>query len=431
MKVERIEAENGQDPLVEAFVQLHGDACAQKGLSVLWCFLGCVMSIVGVYVLSDSPGSSSAAEAIAHSNHLAGSGFHIALSNILIDVPGVLLGLVLGCMSACALSYIITFKKSPVIQECIYGGIAALALYGILYGLYVHFAKAAGIATAIICFIYLAVILFRLLALCVGWRGGSKSLEIQEPDQWPMYTILAPLYKEKNVANNIVAALKNLDYPSESLDVKLLLEADDQETFDALKAANVPDWMEIIVVPDAQPRTKPRACNHGLKSAKGDFLVIFDAEDRPEPDQLKKAVMRFNELDDNVVCIQASLIYHNWRQNLLTRLFALEYNLWFLRYQPGLVRLGGPLPLGGTSNHFKIDALKKVGGWDPYNVTEDCDLGVRLDVNKYKCDLLDSITWEEANSQIGNWLRQRSRWLKGYMIPTSGGFVIPCVCYGL
>ena len=195
-----------------------------------------------------------------------------------------------------------------------------------------------------------------------------------------------------------------------------MLEADDPETLEALTAAGIPSWLEVVIVPDAQPKTKPRACNHGLQTARGEFLVIYDAEDRPEPDQLKKSVRAYRQLPAQVACLQAQLAYHNYRQNILTKWFALEYNIWFRRYLPGLVRLGAPIPLGGTSNHFRTEVLRQHDGWDPFNVTEDCDLGIRLHAAGYRTRTLDSITWEEANSRVGNWLRQRSRWLKGYMI---------------
>jgi cellulose synthase/poly-beta-1,6-N-acetylglucosamine synthase-like glycosyltransferase len=238
----------------------------------------------------------------------------------------------------------------------------------------------------------------------------------REPDEWPVYTVLVPLYREVDVAAKILRHLESLDYPRDRLDVKLLLEADDPATLAAIAAAGVPDWMEVIVVPDAQPKTKPRACNHGLESARGELLVIYDAEDRPEPDQLRRAALAFRRTAPRVACLQAELAYHNHDQNLLTRWFALEYNVWFRRYLPGLTALGGPIPLGGTSNHFRTAVLRELDGWDPFNVTEDCDLGIRLHAAGYRTETFDSITWEEANSRIGNWLRQRSRWLKGYLI---------------
>ena len=250
----------------------------------------------------------------------------------------------------------------------------------------------------------------------LGGRRGMRSEALVEPaGGWPLYTVLVPLYKERNVARNILQSLAKLDYPRERLDVKFLLEADDQETLEALKSAGIPSWSEVVIVPLGQPKTKPRACNHGLMRARGSLLVIFDAEDRPDPDQLKQAVIAFKSVPETVVCLQAQLAYHNHRQNLLTRWFALEYNVWFRRYLAGLERMRVPIPLGGTSNHFRTEPLRQLGGWDPFNVTEDCDLGVRLRMGGHATRILDSTTWEEANSRTGNWIRQRSRWLKGYL----------------
>jgi hypothetical protein len=171
----------------------------------------------------------------------------------------------------------------------------------------------------------------------------------------------------------------------------------------------------VVVVPEARPKTKPRALNHGLVLARGEFLVVYDAEDRPERDQIAKAVAAFAALPDRTICLQARLAWANADDNALTRLFALEYQQWFGRYLPGLYRLGAVIPLGGTSNHFRTAALRDLGGWDPFNVAEDCDLGVRLRVAGYRTAVLDSTTWELAVTGAGPWLRQRTRWLKGYL----------------
>ena len=400
MKLERLTCDdNGNDPLVVQYQEQHGDCCAQRGVSILWCILGLFINI-GV--------------CIAYNPMLVGN--QTEIGDALFSHKSMFAGIGIGYAINIVLAFILC-RKISCQQEVFYGFIGTLMLYGTAYALIHSFEMAAGIATAVVCLAYLSVIAFRVLALVIGWFNVKAKEDDAEMLEWPVYTVLVPLYKEKNVANNIIKSLHSLDYPREQLDVKLLLEADDQETLTAIQDVDVPDWIETIVVPDAMPRTKPRACNHGLASARGEYLVIFDAEDKPDPDQLKKAVLRFDECrDERIICLQASLAYHNYKQNLLTRFFAIEYNMWFTRFQPGLVKLGGPLPLGGTSNHFKMNALKEVGGWDPYNVTEDCDLGVRLHAAGYRCDLLDSVTWEEANSKVGNWLRQRSRWLKGYMI---------------
>ena len=195
----------------------------------------------------------------------------------------------------------------------------------------------------------------------------------------------------------------------------MLLEADDLETIMAAKEIKLPSYFTTLVVPKSIPKTKPKACNYGLIRSQGKYVVIYDAEDRPSTDQLKKVYLTFEKESENCICVQCKLNYFNSRQNLLTNWFTEEYSMWFEILLPGVVQLKIPVPLGGTSNHFKAAKLKQVGAWDPYNVTEDADLGVRLYKTSNTTVVLDSITWEEANSKIGNWIRQRSRWIKGYM----------------
>jgi glycosyltransferase XagB len=173
--------------------------------------------------------------------------------------------------------------------------------------------------------------------------------------------------------------------------------------------------MSIILVPRGFPQTKPKACNVGLFFARGEQLVIYDAEDKPDRDQLKKAAVAFARGGDAMVCVQAALNYWNVYENFLTRMFTVEYSFWFDYMLPGLEALRLPIPLGGTSNHFRTEALRRLGGWDPFNVTEDADLGIRAAVLGYTVGVVNSTTYEEANRAPGNWIRQRSRWIKGYM----------------
>lgn len=231
----------------------------------------------------------------------------------------------------------------------------------------------------------------------------------------PIYTILVPMYREPDVLPILAAALRNLDYPASKLDVKLVLEEDDHETIDAVKRLGLASIFEIVRVPSSQPRTKPKACNYALNFARGEFLTIYDAEDKPEPQQLKKSLIAFNKLGEKAACIQAHLNYFNPTENWLTRMFTLEYTLWFDMFLPALDKLRMPIPLGGTSNHFDLKKLKEVGAWDPFNVTEDADLGLRFAARGYQVGVVDSVTYEEANSRVGNWIRQRSRWIKGYI----------------
>ncbi len=214
---------------------------------------------------------------------------------------------------------------------------------------------------------------------------------------------------------SLIKSLKKLDYPEDKLDIILLLEENDPETLEAAKRERPPTSWRFLVLPDTQPKTKPKALNYGLQFARGEYLTIYDAEDAPDPDQLKKAVAALRSHPD-YICFQAALNYYNEKENILTRLFTIEYSGWFDCMLPGLFRTKLPIPLGGTSNHFDIHKLREIGAWDPYNVTEDADLGVRAAVAGYKVGVIDSTTYEESSSEINNWIRQRSRWVKGFML---------------
>ncbi|WP_018698066.1 glycosyltransferase family 2 protein [Amorphus coralli] len=269
---------------------------------------------------------------------------------------------------------------------------------------------------------YLGNFAFKALLVWAGGVGQARSTQALEAEarllhdrELPTYTILVPMFREPEVLPILANALRRLDYPLAKLDIKLVLEEGDHETIDAAKALALEGIFEIIRVPASQPQTKPKACNYALKFARGEFLVIYDAEDKPEPDQLKKVVAAFRSSPDNTACIQCRLNYYNARENWLTRMFTLDYSLWFDMMLPGLERLKVPIPLGGTSNHFRIDVLRELHAWDPFNVTEDADLGIRMTQKGYRVGVIDSTTFEEANCATGNWIRQRSRWIKGYM----------------
>ena len=259
---------------------------------------------------------------------------------------------------------------------------------------------------------FLLGIVFRAAVSGVGFRTAPRA-EAVVGDALPVYTILVPLYREANVLPKLVEALTALDYPSALLDIKIIAEEDDHKTLAA--AAHLTAPFEIVRVPRGSPQTKPRACNYALNFARGAFTVIYDAEDAPEPDQLRKAVAAFAVRPGTVACLQAKLNFYNAPENWLTRLFAIEYALWFDVMLPGLQRMGVPMPLGGTSNHFRTAALRQLGGWDAWNVTEDADLGIRIAQRGGRVEMLDSTTFEEAPTRWGVWKRQRSRWMKGYM----------------
>lgn len=269
--------------------------------------------------------------------------------------------------------------------------------------------------------IYLVSLVYRTILLRIGLRNPAEigitddeARAIPDADM-PAYTVLVPAYREGELVVRTLSALEALVYPVDRLDVKLLLEADDRATIAAARSYAGALEPEIVLVPAGLPRTKPKACNYGLLQARGEFITIYDAEDRPEPLQLRRVVAAFRRLPPLVACLQAKLSYHNIHQNLITRWFTAEYETWFSLLLPALARIGGPIPLGGTSMHIPKRVLEAVGAWDPYNVTEDADLGVRLQRFGYQVAVLDSTTLEEANSDFVNWVRQRSRWYKGYL----------------
>lgn len=267
---------------------------------------------------------------------------------------------------------------------------------------------------------YLGNFVFKgLLVLFGGARVVDETIAIEaralRDDELPVFTVLVPMYKEPAMLPLLAQALRDLDYPLGKLDIKLVLEASDRETIEVASKLGLEGMFEVIRVPPSLPQTKPKACNFALQFARGEYLVIYDAEDRPEPDQLRKVVATFRKSSANTACLQCSLSYFNFSENWLTRMFTLDYGLWFDQMLPGLDRLNIPIPLGGTSNHFKIDVLRELHGWDPFNVTEDADLGVRLTQKGYRVGIVDSTTFEEASCHAGNWIRQRSRWMKGYM----------------
>jgi cellulose synthase/poly-beta-1,6-N-acetylglucosamine synthase-like glycosyltransferase len=269
--------------------------------------------------------------------------------------------------------------------------------------------------------IYVAAFVYRL-RLFWGSLSAPEMIRIDDRAaraipyrELPIYTVLVPAYREPEVIGRLLAEIDRIEYPRNKLDVKILLESDDPETLAAVLSTPRGPHIQVIRVVNRAPKTKPKACNVGLAQARGRFVTIYDAEDRPDPLQLRRAVAAFKQLGDDVACLQAKLGYYNADQNLITRWFTTEYSMWFNQLLPGLVARRAPLPLGGTSNHFRLEVLAKLGGWDPHNVTEDADLGIRLHRAGYRTRVLDSETLEEANSDFINWVKQRSRWYKGYL----------------
>jgi cellulose synthase/poly-beta-1,6-N-acetylglucosamine synthase-like glycosyltransferase len=272
----------------------------------------------------------------------------------------------------------------------------------------------AGLATLP----FVLIVGLRLILLLVALpprRRRPKPPRLNDAEL-PVYSILVPLYGEAHVLPGLVESLSRLDYPPARLDVLLLLEEVDHETQAAARALGLPAQFRIVVVPDVQPRTKPKALNYGLALARGAFVVVYDAEDDPEPDQLRLALAEFRRRPRQLMCVQARLAMESPAPGFIERQFMLEYAALFDAMLPAIVKLGLPVPLGGTSNHFPRAVLDRLGGWDAHNVTEDADLGTRIARLGGKVAVLDSTTWEEPPGTLGVWMRQRTRWLKGFMM---------------
>ena len=300
------------------------------------------------------------------------------------------------------------------------GQLARLAFVGVALGLAVLALLAPlllqGVLLPLLGIILIVPALFRLAAIALH-KWAPMPILPPPPlaaGELPIYTILVPLYDEAEMVPQLARALRSLDYPPEKLDIRFVVEARSTETIAAVSEVLDDPRFEMTVVPDAAPRTKPKALDYALPFARGAHIVVYDAEDIPNSDQLRLAAAAF-AADPSVDCLQAELLIDNARENPLTGLFTGEYAGQFGIILPALARWNLPMPLGGTSNHFRTDSLREMGGWDAFNVTEDADLGVRLSRLRYRTGMLYSQTWEEAPVDIWGWMRQRTRWMKGWM----------------
>ncbi len=291
------------------------------------------------------------------------------------------------------------------------GGLAAMLAALLLAPL------AVGLATLGIAVVSLAAIVVLKFAATIAALRAPLPGPVPVADAIPpVVSIIVALYREGDIAPRLVRRLARLNYPVERLDVILAVEAEDHLTLDALEGAELPPWMRVVIVPEGKVKTKPRALNHALDHARGAIVGVYDAEDAPEPDQLRKVIERFQRSGPEVACLQGVLDYYNPRTNWLSRCFTIEYAGWFRLVLPGIARLGLVVPLGGTTLFFRRDVLDKLGAWDAHNVTEDADLGIRLARHGYRTELIETVTHEEANCRPLPWIKQRSRWIKGYMM---------------
>jgi cellulose synthase/poly-beta-1,6-N-acetylglucosamine synthase-like glycosyltransferase len=282
--------------------------------------------------------------------------------------------------------------------------------------------KGVGLSFFVLIFAlaFLMVALVRVIAIWHAlrrvWRSVvSRPFDRRYDDRLPTYSVLVPLYRERQVVPDLVQAMSRFDYPATLVEILFITEADDEMTRRALRRSGLRANMRIVTVPEGDPRTKPRALNYALQDARGTLVAVFDAEDIPDKGQLRRAADAFIEGGPRLACVQARLGIYNAQASFLSRQFALEYSALFNGLLPALDYFGLPIPLGGTSNHFRRDLLLKVGGWDPFNVTEDADLGIRLARLGYEVSIIDSVTMEEAPAAWGVWRGQRTRWIKGWI----------------
>ncbi|MEM7240896.1 MAG: glycosyltransferase family 2 protein [Pseudomonadota bacterium] len=289
------------------------------------------------------------------------------------------------------------------------------ALLGAFIAQWFHILPQTMLVFGIIIFLSLAGLKFSTL-ITYFFAPRSAPTNKRTVCRQEKVTLLVPLYKETKIAQRLIPRLKRLDYPKELLEVLFICEEQDLETQNALLKQNLPHGFRKIIVPKGAFKTKPRALNYALAFASGSIIGIYDAEDAPEVDQVSKAVHHLQTADLRVACVQARLDFYNAQKNWLARCFALEYNILFRIFLPGLAKLDLPIPLGGTSIFIKREVLKEIGQWDAHNVTEDADLGMRLYRHGYRVECLDSTTYEEANHRTFSWIKQRSRWLKGFFL---------------
>lgn len=302
-----------------------------------------------------------------------------------------------------------TFKGYPQEKFFLIGGVSLLLFF-------LHLPHPFHLLMTLPCsFLFIVTSLLRLYCLFKSPSFSPPLFPLIPSSCLPIYTIIVPLYQETRILPHLLSRLARLDYPKAKLDIKFVIEESDQAMQQALTSSSLPYGSEIVIAPQGFPRTKPRALNIALSFARGTLLTVYDAEDDPDPHQLKLAASRFASCDETIGCLQAHLCIDNVDDSWLSALFGLEYAALFDVLNPALSHHAIPLFLGGTSNHFRISALREIGAWDAWNVTEDIDLSFRLSRAGWRIETLPSSTYEEAPRHLKAWISQRQRWMKGWM----------------
>jgi cellulose synthase/poly-beta-1,6-N-acetylglucosamine synthase-like glycosyltransferase len=267
---------------------------------------------------------------------------------------------------------------------------------------------------------YLTIIISKIWAMILGAHYPYVHCSPEEigslsPAELPVITVLIPLYKEREIIPQLFRRISEFDYPVEKLDIIFILESTDQETISAFLTAQPPAHFKALLSPNVTPKTKPKALNVAFTKSKGEILVIFDAEILPDVDQLKKAYITFKQHPE-AKYLHGRMNVYNADFNWITHLYDAEFAYFYDYYLPGIVRMGVPIPLSGHSTYFRREVIEKVGGWDSYNIAEDCDIGIRIYRHGFKSGMmLDSFSWEQSTTTIPRWLRQRTRWEQGFI----------------
>lgn len=315
-----------------------------------------------------------------------------------------------------------SYKTAPLVKFVL--GMCCVTM------LFAYLAPSATLLTLLAVTLVLAYAQTALKVLAVLPRHAPKPVTAPiENQELPMISVMVALYKESRIVARLIRRLQNLDYPPEKLEVIFVIEDNDMATAKALSGLELPLWLRVLPVPTGTIRTKPRALNYGLDHCSGSIIGIYDAEDAPAQDQLRVVANRFASSDDRLACLQGRLDYYNPTSNWLARCFTIEYAAWWRVFLPGIERLGLALPLGGTTLFFRRKALVDLGAWDAHNVTEDADLGIRIARRGYRTELLDTVTHEEANCRTLPWIKQRSRWIKGFMMTWATHMRDPALLY--
>lgn len=290
----------------------------------------------------------------------------------------------------------------------------SIILVSLLYCLYFGY---DGIVLGLNIFSF-TFFLYRFILSIIGLTGDRDSSSmVKYSDDLPKYCVLLPMRNEPvPVVKALIDNMQKLNYPKDKLDIVMLVDIDD-EYLEDIKKLKIPNHFRILSSEATFPFTKPKVCNLGLITTDAEFVTVYDAEDAPDPDQLLKVLYKFE--DPKVSCVQCRLHYNNKKHNWLSKFFNLEYLTWFSTTIVGLSKVqgeGAVIPLGGTSQHLKVKELVEIGGWDAVNVTEDCDLGLRLSRLGKTTVISDSHTNEIAVKELKHWIPQRTRWQMGFMV---------------